>query len=107
MKTLLIATQKAGVDKSALLRQLAHYLHFILQWRVLVIDQANSSRSLERAHKASALSITASTLFMNDAPEVANDFPAFSVVKAEGVLRHLLLEKVLICNLITRERIGR
>jgi len=76
MKTLLIATQTGGVGKSALLRQLVRYLHFILQWCVLVIDQANSSRSLQRAHKASALSITASTLSMSEAPEVANDRPA-------------------------------
>lgn len=29
------------------------------------------------------------------------------VIKAEGVLRRLVLENVLICNRITRERIGR
>jgi len=58
-------------------------------WRVLVIDlddQANSSRSLERAHKASALGIRASSLFMNDALDVGGDLPAFSVVKADDVL---------------------
>ena len=93
MKTLLIATQKGGVGKSALLCQLAHYLHFIVQWRVLVIDlddQANSSRSLERAHKATPLSVTASTLFMNDAPDVGSDLPTFAVVKADDVLRRLV-----------------
>jgi chromosome partitioning protein len=93
MKTLIIATQKGGVGRSALLCQLAHYLHFIVQWRVLVIDlddQASSSRSLERMHKASALGITASSLFMNDAPDVSGDLPAFSVVKADDVLLRLV-----------------
>ncbi len=93
MKTLLIATQKGGVGKSALLCQLAHYLHFIVQWRVLVIDlddQANSSRSLERAHKASALGVTASTLFMNDDPDVGADLAPFALVKADDVLRRLV-----------------
>lgn len=93
MKTLLIATQKGGVGKSAVLCQLAHYLHFMLQQRVLVIDlddQANSSRSLERAHKATALAITASTIFMHDALEIGQDVAPFAVVKADEVLRRLV-----------------
>ncbi len=93
MKTLLIATQKGGVGKSAVLCQLAHYLHFVLRLRVLVIDlddQANSSRSLERAQKATALSVTASTLFMNMSPDIEREVPAFSLVKADEVLRRLV-----------------
>jgi chromosome partitioning protein len=93
MKTLLIATQKGGVGKSAVLCQLAHYLHFILHLRVLVIDlddQANSSRSLERAHKAVALDVTSSTLLMNEAPQIDMKIPSFAIVKADDVLRRLV-----------------
>jgi chromosome partitioning protein len=90
MKTLLIATRKGDAGRSALLCQLAHYLHFIVQWRALVIDlddQTNSSRSLERTHKASALGITAPSLFMDDAPDVSGDLPAFSVVNADDEIQ--------------------
>lgn len=93
MKTLLIATQKGGVGKSALLCQFAHYLRVLLGLRVLVIDlddQANSSRSLERMQKATALGVTASTLFMNEAPDINLDVPAFSLIKADEVLRRLV-----------------
>jgi chromosome partitioning protein len=93
MKTLLVATQKGGVGKSAVLCQFAHYLHFQLCLRVLVIDlddQGNSSRSLERAQKATAMGITASTIFMNDDVQIATDLLPFSVVKADEVLRRLV-----------------
>jgi len=93
MKTLLIATQKGGVGKSALLCQFAHYLHVLLSLRVLVIDlddQANSSRSLERAQKATALRVSASTLFMNEAPDIDPVVPTFSLIKADEVLRRLV-----------------
>lgn len=93
MKTLLIATQKGGVGKSALLCQFAHYLHAFLGLRVLVIDlddQANSSRSLERAHKATALHVTASTLFMKVVSDIAPALPAFSLIKADEILQRLV-----------------
>ena len=93
MKTLLIATQKGGVGKSALVCQLAHYLHDVSGLRVLVIDrddQGNSGRSLERAHRASALPMTASALFMNGALSVDRSDCRFAVVKADDVLRRVV-----------------
>lgn len=93
VKTLLIATQKGGVGKSAIVCQFAHYLHDRLSLRVLVIDlddQGNSGQSLERAHRASALPMTASAVFMNDALIVEPGDCRFSVINADDVLRRVV-----------------
>src|SRR5258708_7091893 len=55
MKTLLIAAEKGGTGKTALLCQFAHYLHLARHLRVLVIDLAEpacSTASLARSRRA-------------------------------------------------------
>ena len=58
MKTLLIAAEKGGTGRTALLCQLAHYFCLVRRLRVLVIDLADpacSTVSLARASKAVVL----------------------------------------------------
>lgn len=62
MKTLLLANQKGGVGKSAIVCQLAHYLTDKLGKRVLVIDldhQANTTKALRTSGDVSVSDTTA------------------------------------------------
>lgn len=88
MKKLTIWTQKGGVGKTAVVCQLAHYLH-ARGYRVLVADfdgQGNASQSLLRAEKAVALNISAAALMMNGSPPIAFPDTGLAVVPAVSEL---------------------
>jgi chromosome partitioning protein len=79
MKTNVLANQKGGVGKSAVLAQLSYYLRLKRDLRVLVIDfdhQGNASKALKTGGVATVSKTTASYLFdqhittIEDAPFV-------------------------------------
>lgn len=82
MKTLVLANQKGGVGKSAVLTQLAYYLA-TLGLRVLVLDldhQANSSKALAKNANVKAASFTSSALLA----DLAGELPEAPIVLIAG-----------------------
>jgi len=73
MKTLVLANQKGGVGKSAVVVQFAYFLTLLCNKRVLVIDfdhQRNTSKAIRTGGLASVASITSSTILKTKTTEI-------------------------------------
>lgn len=87
MKTLVMANQKGGVGKSALLCQYAYYLALELNLRVLVLDldhQGNTSKAIKLSNHALVSSVSASRILGERIASI--DTASFVLVAADDAL---------------------
>ncbi len=92
MKTAVLANQKGGVGKSAVLTQLAHYLAILLKLRVLVLDfdhQKNATKPLSKNDRVTVAGFTTSQLLLGQASAAGLPEGAFVLVPGDDVLSTL------------------
>lgn len=92
MKTLVLANQKGGVGKSAVVCALAYYFALQRGLRVLVVDfdhQQNSSKTLRTGGIAQIASITSSKIFTDKDAFVAAENASLVLVPGDAELKRM------------------